>query len=121
MLFEIVRSISYLYPLWSRFPCIFVFGLRILVLEFIQNTPDASIHCLSYHMQDGGKEVDLPQNTQDLTIFVQNLLQQMQGRFEQMSDTILGRIDEMGTRIDDLEKSIGDLMQQAGVEEKDLQ
>merc|ERR1712216_931248 len=37
-----------------------------------------------------GKEVDLPQNTQDLTIFVQNLLQQMQGRFEQMSDTILG-------------------------------
>ena len=39
----------------------------------------------------------------------------------QMSDTILGRIDEMGNRIDDLEKSIGDLMQQAGVEEKDLQ
>ena len=35
-----------------------------------------------------------------------------QGRFNQMSTTIIGRIDEMGNRIDDLEKSIGDLMQQ---------
>ena len=41
----------------------------------------------------------------------------MQTRFQQMSDTIIGRIDEMGTRIDDLEKSIADLMEQAGVED----
>ena len=53
---------------------------------------------------------------QDLTIFVQTLLEQMQGRFGQMSDAIIGRIDEMGGRIDDLEKSIGDLMEQAGVD-----
>ena len=119
MLFEIVRSISYLYLLWSRFSSVCCVWFTHPRSRVYTNTPDASIHCLS--LQDGGKEVDLPQNTQDLTIFVQNLLQQMQGRFEQMSDTILGRIDEMGTRIDDLEKSIGDLMQQAGVEEKDLQ
>lgn len=55
--------------------------------------------------------------TEDLTVFVQGLLQQMQTRFQQMSDTIIGRIDEMGTRIDDLEKSIADLMEQAGVED----
>ena len=61
-----------------------------------------------------------PKNTQDLTIFVQNLLQQMQGRCEQMSETILTRIDEMGSRIDELEGSIGELMTQAGVEEEDL-
>lgn len=79
---------------------------------------------------------EVPENAQDLTIFVQNLLEQMvsemlqsflafqtrwhffasfhlqQQRFNQMSTSIIGRIDEMGNRIDDLEKSIGDLMQQ---------
>ena len=58
-----------------------------------------------------------PQGTQELTAFVQNLLQQMQTRFQEMSDAIISRIDEMGARIDDLEKSIAELMQQAGVEE----
>lgn len=61
---------------------------------------------------------EVPQNTADLTAFVQNLLEQMQGRFQTMSDSIIGRIDEMGNRIDDLERSIGDLIQQAGVEEQ---
>jgi hypothetical protein len=37
---------------------------------------------------------------------VQNLLSQMQSRFQQMSDSIITRIDEMGERIDDLEKSV---------------
>ena len=60
-----------------------------------------------------------PQGTQELTAFVQNLLTQMQTRFQEMSDAIITRIDEMGSRIDDLEKSIADLMQQAGVEEGD--
>ena len=58
----------------------------------------------------------VPDNAADLTLFVQNLLEQMQGRFNTMSTTIISRIDEMGGRIDDLEKSIGELMQQAGVE-----
>eukprot|EP00027_Filamoeba_sp_ATCC50430_P008602 CAMPEP_0168544444 /NCGR_PEP_ID=MMETSP0413-20121227/2424_1 /TAXON_ID=136452 /ORGANISM="Filamoeba nolandi, Strain NC-AS-23-1" /LENGTH=74 /DNA_ID=CAMNT_0008574467 /DNA_START=15 /DNA_END=239 /DNA_ORIENTATION=+ len=49
---------------------------------------------------------------EDIGVFVNNILMQMQAKFEQMSDTILQRIDEMGTRIDDLEKSIGDLMKQ---------
>ena len=50
---------------------------------------------------------DVPQ-PQDLTVFVQNLLGQMQSRFQQMSDSIIGRIDEMGARIDDLEHSISE-------------
>ncbi|ETV88534.1 hypothetical protein H257_00103 [Aphanomyces astaci] len=52
------------------------------------------------------------QDSQELTVFVQSLLEQMQSRFAQMSDAIIGRIDEMGSRIDDLEKSIGELMEQ---------
>lgn len=54
------------------------------------------------------------QQAEDLTVFVQNLLNQMQTRFQQMSDSILTRIDEMGNRIDELEQSIGELMEDAG-------
>ena len=36
--------------------------------------------------------------------------------FDQMGQTILGRINEMGSRIDDVERTIGDLMNQAGLE-----
>ena len=53
-----------------------------------------------------------PKNIQDLTVFVQTLLQQMQERFQGMSDQIIARIDDMGTRIDDLEKNISELMTQ---------
>ncbi|ETW09254.1 hypothetical protein H310_01653 [Aphanomyces invadans] len=52
------------------------------------------------------------QDSQELTVFVQSLLEQMQSRFAQMSEAIIGRIDEMGSRIDDLEKSIGELLEQ---------
>jgi len=55
---------------------------------------------------------------QDLTLFVQNLLKEMQTRFQTMSDGIVGRIDDMGHRIDDLERSINTLMTEAGVDEE---
>ncbi|XP_056124539.1 heat shock factor-binding protein 1a [Rhinichthys klamathensis goyatoka] len=55
--------------------------------------------------------------SQDLTVVVQTLLQQMQDKFQTMSDQIIGRNIEMSTRIDDLEKNISDLMTQAGVDE----
>ncbi|NWS21714.1 HSBP1 protein, partial [Pachyramphus minor] len=47
---------------------------------------------------------------------VQTLLQQMQDKFQTMSDQIIGR-NILFCRIDDLEKNIADLMTQAGVEE----
>jgi len=62
-------------------------------------------------------EHSIDEQHQDLTLFVQNLLKEMQTRFQTMSDGIVNRIDDMAGRIDDLEKSIGDLMQEAGVEE----
>uniref|UniRef100_A0A8C9RR11 Heat shock factor-binding protein 1 n=1 Tax=Scleropages formosus TaxID=113540 RepID=A0A8C9RR11_SCLFO len=62
-----------------------------------------------------------PKSVQDLTAVVQTLLQQMQDKFQTMSDQIIGRnippTGGMSTRIDDLEKNIADLMTQAGVEE----
>ena len=44
---------------------------------------------------------------------VQSLVENMQQRFQTMSDNIISRIDEMGDRIDELEKSVADVMTQA--------
>lgn len=44
------------------------------------------------------------------------MLQNVQDKFQLMSDQILSRIDEMGTRIDDLEKNLGEAMHLAGVD-----
>jgi len=54
----------------------------------------------------------------ELTELVQQMLTQMQGRFNNMSDNIIKRIDEMGTRIDDLEQSIGQLVDEANAEQE---
>ncbi|CAL5088570.1 unnamed protein product [Urochloa decumbens] len=56
------------------------------------------------------------QNPTDMTAFVQNLLGQMQTRFESMSQNIVSKIDEMGTKIDELEQSINDLKAEMGTE-----
>ncbi|RID79196.1 hypothetical protein BRARA_A01958 [Brassica rapa] len=56
------------------------------------------------------------QSTADMTAFVQNLLQQMQSRFQTMSDSIITKIDDMGGRINELEQSINDLRAEMGVE-----
>ena len=39
-----------------------------------------------------------------------------QTRFNDMGNSILGRMDEMGKRMDELESNIGGLMNQAGLE-----
>lgn len=62
----------------------------------------------------------MPQGgTQEVTTYVQQLLQQMQARFEDLSKSIITRIDEMNGRVDELEQSIEGLMQQSGAENGD--
>ncbi|POM74100.1 hypothetical protein PHPALM_8989 [Phytophthora palmivora] len=66
-----------------------------------------------------------PTDAQDLTVFVQSLLEQMY--YGVVSLTVLvcdvaadGRaLDEMGSRIDELEKSIADLMEQTNEDGND--
>ncbi len=60
-------------------------------------------------MADSGATVPAGE-PEELTVFVQNLLQQMQARFQAMSDAIITKIDEMGGRIDELERNISELM-----------
>jgi len=50
---------------------------------------------------------------------VEDLLQQMQGKFETMSESVVGRIDEMNSRIDELERSLDELVTQAATAGKD--
>ncbi|XP_047319516.1 heat shock factor-binding protein-like [Impatiens glandulifera] len=59
---------------------------------------------------------DPKQSTADMTAFVQNLLQQMQARFQTMSESIVTKIDDMGGRINELEQSINDLRAEMGTE-----
>ncbi|XP_057485512.1 heat shock factor-binding protein-like isoform X1 [Actinidia eriantha] len=63
---------------------------------------------------DGHDADDSKQSTADMTVFVQNLLQQMQSRFQTMSESIISKIDEMGSRIDELEQSINELRAEMG-------
>ncbi|KAK9282553.1 hypothetical protein L1049_005474 [Liquidambar formosana] len=65
---------------------------------------------------DGHDSEDPKQSTADMTVFVQNLLQQMQSRFQTMSNSIVTKIDEMGGRINELEQSINELRAEMGVE-----
>ncbi|EPS71490.1 hypothetical protein M569_03269, partial [Genlisea aurea] len=65
---------------------------------------------------DGQDNDATKQSTADMTAFVQNLLQQMQNRFQTMSQSIITKIDEMGNRIDELEQSINDLRGEMGQE-----
>ncbi|KAK4354988.1 hypothetical protein RND71_027182 [Anisodus tanguticus] len=64
---------------------------------------------------DGHDGDNSKQSTADMTVFVQNLLQQMQTRFQTMSESIISKtLDEMGNRIDELEQSINDLRGEMG-------
>ncbi|KAL6006208.1 hypothetical protein ACLOJK_040254 [Asimina triloba] len=65
---------------------------------------------------DGPDSEDQKQSTSDMTAFAQNLLLQMQSRFQAMSESIVSKIDEIGARIDELEQSIYDLKTEMGAE-----
>jgi hypothetical protein len=43
------------------------------------------------------KKLQEDASTKELNQFVQNMLKQMQERFDEMSGNIIGRVDEMGT------------------------
>mmetsp|Transcript_29282 Transcript_29282/g.46022 ORF Transcript_29282/g.46022 Transcript_29282/m.46022 type:complete len:82 (+) Transcript_29282:189-434(+) len=60
--------------------------------------------------------VDDVDGPEDLDNFVKELMDNMQTRFNRLSDNILDRVDTMGSKIDQLEKSINELIDEAGIE-----
>ncbi|XP_012455177.1 heat shock factor-binding protein isoform X2 [Gossypium raimondii] len=58
---------------------------------------------------NGDDSVDKKLENETMAAFVQTLLQQIQQRFQTMSDSIIKKIDERGCRIDELEQAINDL------------
>lgn len=47
--------------------------------------------------------------SEELGKFTASLLEQMQGRFQTMSDAIITKIDEMSERIDELERGVREI------------
>ncbi|KAJ3219355.1 hypothetical protein HDU67_001574 [Dinochytrium kinnereticum] len=56
------------------------------------------------------------QSTEELTAFVEQILKQMQTKFEELSSNVLGRMEEMGSRIGDLEKSVNELVSETSLD-----
>ncbi|OMO98472.1 Heat shock factor binding 1 [Corchorus olitorius] len=72
---------------------------------------------------DGNDSVDQKQSTADMTVFVQNLLQQMQSRKENVlrvgessSLAVVSQLPPKANRIDELEQSINDLRAEMGAD-----
>ncbi|KAI9199414.1 heat shock factor binding protein 1-domain-containing protein [Polychytrium aggregatum] len=51
------------------------------------------------------------QDIDDLGTFVEQMLSNMQGQFEEMSRSVLSKINGMGQRLDDLERTIEGLIE----------
>ncbi|KAI8561640.1 hypothetical protein RHMOL_Rhmol04G0356200 [Rhododendron molle] len=75
---------------------------------------------LSGWSKDGRDTDDQKQSPADMTVFVQNLLQQMVSLFSSFSLFVCffnyNALDEMGSRIDELEQSINELRTEMGQE-----
>ncbi|KAK4379956.1 hypothetical protein RND71_001818 [Anisodus tanguticus] len=72
-------------------------------------------------MEDGHDADNTKQSTADMTVFVQNLLQQMVSllSLHHLGPSLIldnAALDEMGNRIDELEQSINDLRVEIGQE-----
>eukprot|EP01016_Furgasonia_blochmanni_P036885 TRINITY_DN4275_c0_g1_i6.p1 TRINITY_DN4275_c0_g1~~TRINITY_DN4275_c0_g1_i6.p1 ORF type:complete len:120 (+),score=33.35 TRINITY_DN4275_c0_g1_i6:84-443(+) len=55
----------------------------------------------------------------ELNTFINTLLEGMQTRFNDMSQTIVGRIDEMTKKIEQLETTMNDLMKEMEITQND--
>eukprot|EP00534_Pseudo-nitzschia_fraudulenta_P000322 CAMPEP_0201117674 /NCGR_PEP_ID=MMETSP0850-20130426/1683_1 /ASSEMBLY_ACC=CAM_ASM_000622 /TAXON_ID=183588 /ORGANISM="Pseudo-nitzschia fraudulenta, Strain WWA7" /LENGTH=112 /DNA_ID=CAMNT_0047382191 /DNA_START=257 /DNA_END=595 /DNA_ORIENTATION=+ len=57
--------------------------------------------------------------TQDVTLYVSDMLSEMEEDFRKSGDSIMERMRKMGSKMDGLEQSISDLMQDAGLDDDD--
>jgi heat shock factor-binding protein 1 len=58
------------------------------------------------------------QSAAEANAYVQQLVQQVQRRFEDMSQGIVSRLDDMGGKLDELEKSVADILERAAQQEQ---
>eukprot|EP00918_Siedleckia_nematoides_P099525 GHVU01217680.1.p1 GENE.GHVU01217680.1~~GHVU01217680.1.p1 ORF type:complete len:125 (+),score=17.95 GHVU01217680.1:63-437(+) len=50
-------------------------------------------------------------SAEDLSEFVQSMIQEMQSRFQTLSDSIVNRIDDVGAKLDSLEEALTALIE----------
>jgi len=78
-------------------------GMTSTTADLHNNTPGNN------NSRGGGGE----EPPEDLNVFVSDLLEQMQNKFQIMGKTIINRIDDLGSRIDELEQSVSTLAEQS--------
>lgn len=67
----------------------------------------------------GPPSQDPQQSSAEINAYVQNLMQQLQQRFQTMSDNIIARMDDMGSKLDDLEKSVAEILDRAAQQDNE--
>ncbi|KAJ8766475.1 hypothetical protein K2173_022534 [Erythroxylum novogranatense] len=100
----VLRRPGYIVPVSLQVPSAPYMVQLVYICLFVKNGTE-----------DGHDGEDAKQSTADMTAFVQNLLQQMQSRFQTMSDSIITK-NILFFRIDELEHSITDLKAEIGGE-----
>ncbi|EKU22291.1 hsbp1-like protein [Nannochloropsis gaditana CCMP526] len=84
------------------------------------NIPTSSSDCLGSAIQlPHGEPQGHLARQDDPARYVRSLLDDMQSRFENMSQQILSKIDTFGSKVDALEAEISELMNEAGAEFED--
>ncbi|KAG0197202.1 hypothetical protein BGX28_009293 [Mortierella sp. GBA30] len=71
--------------------------------------------------QDSDPNSEKNVSPQELTLYVEKLLEQINAKFDGVSTQIFSKMDEMSSRIEDLEKSIGELVQNVEEDPKTAQ
>ena len=56
--------------------------------------------------------------SQDLNIFVKEMLEDIETKFVNTGESIMGRLDEMSKKMDVLDNNISDLMEEAGLSQQ---
>jgi heat shock factor-binding protein 1 len=73
-------------------------------------------HVNNFTMADVPESI--PTQPEDLANFMDQIFAQMEQKFTDMAQQVLGRIDEMGIKVNELEQSIDQLMSQAETDAK---
>lgn len=81
---------------------------------FLFFTPEAAARLQTTTMASTARKPGEDVTAEELSAFTKNLLEQMQGRFQTMSDAIITKIDDMQARIDELERSVHEIASEAG-------
>ncbi|KAI6646703.1 Heat shock factor binding protein 1-like [Oopsacas minuta] len=82
--------------------------------------PDKDMNPSKQEENNPGQQGAESARAQDLSLVIGRLLQDMQGKFEEISTQITSKLDEMSDRVEQLEQNVQGLMEQIEEKEKEV-